>query len=816
MLFIHRPQDQQAASTMRQRWWPKEFTSTADIILTGVAGKAPHNLNRRLAMTDNSVDSNQATDKCRLADKITGRKFPLNPEDFAAISSEEICQIVSDVLVHQVELEIQNEQLLRTQQAKTATRAQYFDLYNLAPVGYCTFNELGEIVEANIAATELLNMGRAELIGQPITRYIHFEDQEIFYHHHTQLLETGDGQTCQLRLMRRGQPPFWARLDATVALGENGGLAGRLVISDISSQKKVEAVMAARLRLKKMATTQGLTRLLLATVDEAEALTDSSIGFYHLIASDNGTDMLQSWSTNTIDTIHKVEGRQYPCPSIDTSLWRECLQKRRPVLHNEPADLSAESHRLVSGHPEIIRQLVVPVIRGDTLVAVIGVGNKIEPYSEQDVEVVVTLANLLWDLAEQKLSEEKFRRSEEKRHQAQDAANARFREEAESLYAIYHVVDRVGLIIFELEESDARIKIFNAGAEKLFGYRKEEAIGQSIALICPKDLLTKIRRWVAKLSKGKVQQSINMAVIGKSGERFPALVSIHPFDFREDRFRKAVGIFRDISELVNIQKHLEAINVDLERRVEQRTWELQEAQQKYLHAEKLSVIGKLSASIAHEFNNPLQGILSILKGLQKRAILEEEDRELLAAAIAEGNRIKSLILSLQDFNRPSPGRKMPMDIHICLDAMLLLHRSDFKNKRITVKHDYADTLPEILAVPDQIKQVFLNLLTNAADACQQPGGVITVATRHEGDRVAVSIRDSGVGIKPEKMDMIFQPFYTTKPEAKGTGLGLPVCYGIVKEHGGEIEVQSQPGEGTICTVWLPLSGPNIKVREAGR
>jgi hypothetical protein len=226
-------------------------------------------------------------------------------------------------------------------------------------------------------------MGRAELIGQPITRYIHFEDQEIFYHHHTQLLETGDGQTCQLRRMRRGQPPFWARLDATVALGENGGLAGRLVISDISSQKKVEAVMAARLRLKKMATTQGLTRLLLATVDEAEALTDSSIGFYHLIASDNGTDMLQFWSTNTIDTIHKVEGRQYPCPSIDTSLWCECLQKRCPVLHNEPADLSAESHRLVSGHPEIIRQLVVPVIRGDTLVAVIGVGNKIGNYSAQ-------------------------------------------------------------------------------------------------------------------------------------------------------------------------------------------------------------------------------------------------------------------------------------------------------------------------------------------------------------------------------------------------------------------------------------------------
>ena len=123
-----------------------------------------------------------------------------------------------------------------------------------------------------------------------------------------------------------------------------------------------------------------------------------------------------------------------------------------------------------------------------------------------------------------------------------------------------------------------------------------------------------------------------------------------------------------------------------------------------------------------------------------------------------------------------------------------------------MERDYAPGLPPIVAVPDQIKQVFLNLLTNAADACQQPECRITVQTRLEGERVAVAISDTGIGIRPEAMEAIFEPFYTTKPAVKGTGLGLPVSYGIVRNHGGEIRVTSRPGEGSTFTVLLPVAG----------
>ncbi len=252
------------------------------------------------------------------------------------------------------------------------------------------------------------------------------------------------------------------------------------------------------------------------------------------------------------------------------------------------------------------------------------------------------------------------------------------------------------------------------------------------------------------------------------------------------------------------EEKLQALKEDLEILVEKRTLELQETQKQYLHAEKLSAIGKLSASIAHEFNNPLQSIMTIIKGMKKYVPLKRKEAELVDLALQECQRMKNLILSLRDFNRPSSGRKTLTDVHNSLDAIMLLQKSDFNSKQISVVLNYAENLPRIMAVSDQIKQVFLNLLTNAADACRKGGGVITVSTWQENDRVAVAIKDNGVGIKPKNMEHIFRPFFTTKPEVKGIGLGLSVSYGIIKKHHGEIRVESQPGEGATFTILLPI------------
>lgn len=275
---------------------------------------------------------------------------------------------------------------------------------------------------------------------------------------------------------------------------------------------------------------------------------------------------------------------------------------------------------------------------------------------------------------------------------------------------------------------------------------------------------------------------------------------------RTVELKKAVDQLRDeVEARRQVEEQLQIFNEELEQRVERRTRELQETQMHYLHTEKLSAIGKLSASIAHEFNNPLQSVMTILKGMKKTAVLAEDDGEMLDLAIGESERMKNLIRSLHDFNRPSTGKKVAMDVHNSINSLLLLSKSDFVRKRVVTVLNFAENLPHIMAIPDQIKQVLINLLANAADACPD-GGQITIGTRQEDNRVAVAIQDNGIGIEPEKMSLIFQPFYTTKPAVKGTGLGLSVCHGIVQNHQGEIRVESRPGKGTTFTILLPVNG----------
>lgn len=230
---------------------------------------------------------------------------------------------------------------------------------------------------------------------------------------------------------------------------------------------------------------------------------------------------------------------------------------------------------------------------------------------------------------------------------------------------------------------------------------------------------------------------------------------------------------------------------------------LQKTHEQLLHAEKMSSIGNLSASIAHEFNNPLQGIMSIIQGVQKRCDLPQKDNGLVDLAIKECVRMRDLIKSLQDFNRPTSGRIAPMNIHAALDSILLLGKKQYNTRKIVIEKNYADDLPLIPAVGDQLRQVFLNLLNNAVDAINEVGS-ITIKTAKLDDNVVIRIHDTGCGITPVNIEHVFEPFFSTKSERKGTGLGLSISYGIIKEHGGDISVTSEPGKGTTFSVLLPI------------
>ncbi len=252
----------------------------------------------------------------------------------------------------------------------------------------------------------------------------------------------------------------------------------------------------------------------------------------------------------------------------------------------------------------------------------------------------------------------------------------------------------------------------------------------------------------------------------------------------------------------NIRKQAEKDH--LEALVKERTMELEKSHAQLLHSEKLAAVGSLSASIAHEFNNPLQSVTTVLKGLSQYAALDEKEKRLIVLALQECRRMKDLIADLRFFYKPTSGRLELVDLHVILDALVQISTKELLNRQVTIEKNYAENLPVVKGVADQLKQVFLNLLSNAMYACDG-GGVITLTTETDGSEVTVHVQDTGTGISKTNLVRIFEPFFTTKPELKGTGLGLSVSYGIIKKHEGRIEVKSEPGMGAKFSVSLPLT-----------
>ena len=247
-----------------------------------------------------------------------------------------------------------------------------------------------------------------------------------------------------------------------------------------------------------------------------------------------------------------------------------------------------------------------------------------------------------------------------------------------------------------------------------------------------------------------------------------------------------VVIARDITEMVKLDR--ERVELELQLR----------------HAQKMEAMGELSASIAHEFGNPLLGIRFLLRHLLDTVTLTGEDRDLVAVGLDEVERMQSLIRDLKSFYQPSSGQKVPIDIHHRIDTILFFHRDYFKTHRVSVQKRYADALPKVAVVQDQVTQVFINLLVNAVEALPKEGGTVTITTACHGDTVSIAFHDTGVGISREDQEKIFKPFFSTKPDVEGTGLGLSVSYGIIRSHGGDLTVSSSPGKGTTFTVILPV------------
>jgi nitrogen-specific signal transduction histidine kinase/ferredoxin len=234
---------------------------------------------------------------------------------------------------------------------------------------------------------------------------------------------------------------------------------------------------------------------------------------------------------------------------------------------------------------------------------------------------------------------------------------------------------------------------------------------------------------------------------------------------------------------------------------------LRSTQEGLIQAEKLTSLGQMAAAIAHEVNNPLAGVLVYTQLLAKKInsdkFTKESALEYLSKMETELTRSTKLVRNLLDFARQSPPRFWEVDINEVINRSFELAAHSAELQHVQVLKELDPSLPTTMADFDQLQQVCTNLIMNAIQAMPE-GGTLTIRTSADDTQVKIEVQDTGVGISPENMRKLFTPFFTTKREVKGVGLGLAVSYGIVQRHKGRIEVQSKEGEGTTFTVYLPL------------
>ena len=337
------------------------------------------------------------------------------------------------------------------------------------------------------------------------------------------------------------------------------------------------------------------------------------------------------------------------------------------------------------------------------------------------------------------------------------------------------------------------IIIWNRASEEALGCKAEDVIGKmSIEKIYSEGDARKVMQMMRGPDYGGVGKlrAYPITYVREDGQIVEGNLSASIIYDAKGNEVASVGIFVDLGE-----------SLEMERR-------LRQTQEQLLQSEKLAAMGRLTSQIAHELNNPLYGIMNTLELMKTEISPENKRRKILDMALSETVRLSELLRKMLSFSRPDEEERHPIDINTMLDEILLLHEKQLREHDIRVSSSFAEGLGKVYASKNQLRQVFLNIISNARDAMPE-GGTLTVKTNGGKDNVRIQIADTGIGIKEEYISKIFDAFFTTKDGARDTGLGLSVCYGFVKDHGGDIKVESKVGSGTTFTISLPVFIPSI-------
>jgi PAS domain S-box-containing protein len=506
------------------------------------------------------------------------------------------------------------------------------------------------------------------------------------------------------------------------------------------------------------------------TLEQAVSLTRSKLGFISFVSEDEKTLSLFAWSAGTMKMCAMKEK-----PEIFSlekgGLWGEPIRQRKPIIVNDYAAPSTQKHGLPEGHVPLTRFLGVPVFEGERIVAEVCVANKSEPYQESDIRQLTLLMQAMWHLYQKEQRTDALRKSEMRLKQTER-------------------VGKVGGWELDLETesliwTDETYRIFGQDPLKFFPTRAT------------------FREFVLPEDRVRVRNAMNAAM--SSGDGYKV----------DHRIILPGGVVRWVHEEAEVCVSMEGPPIRLIGTIQDIT-EHRQLEEKYRQAKKLQAVGLLAGGVAHEFNN----ILTIIQGHVALATLgcnpKDDVRESLEEVQKAAERAARLTRQLLAFSQRQMLQLRYLDLNEVVGNMSkMLNR--LLGERIQLKFEKTESLPGIQADAGTIEQVITNLVINARDAMRS-GGTVTLRTRaenfteedswknpdvHPGSFVCLEIQDTGCGMDVSTTSHLFEPFFTTKEMGHGTGLGLAMVYGIIRQHEGWIEVESKQGAGSVFRVFLP-------------
>jgi PAS domain S-box-containing protein len=557
-------------------------------------------------------------------------------------------------------------------------------------------------------------------------------------------------------------------------------------------------------------------------LDQSVRLTASSIGFLHLISADKKSIALTMWNNEAQKNCTASHETHYPIELAGN--WVDSIRLNHPVVYND-YQRSPNQKGLPEGHTPIQRFMSVPIVQEGSFGIILGVGNKLEDYDEQDVAQIRLMASGLQEIMGLRFSQNALAESErEYRNIFENAVEGICRTTPEGkLISVNPALANM----YGYDSPADMIESVNNGNMHLWAYPEERV------------------RYIAEIEKyGRIN---NYDHESRTRDGFPMWVSLSARAVKDGSgiTKYLDTVVEDITDRklldLKLREHkttLEEKNKELEAAYE----ELQASQQRLFQQDKMASIGQLAAGVAHEINNPIGFITSNLNSLhkyierlvsfigaqtdaldkirecdgksqsivdgvtaQRQALKVDYILEDLVSVIGESlegaERVKNIVQDLKSFSHIDEAEFKAADINHGLESTINIVWNELKYKAVVIKD--LGQIPPTKCNPGQMNQVFMNILVNAAHAIENRGE-IRVKTWRENGHIAVSIADTGCGIPKEKLNRIYEPFFTTKEVGKGTGLGLSIAYDIVKKHGGEIGVESEVGRGTEFTIKIPI------------